>query len=94
MDPHPSRYTYNPTAPAKAQRSLWKRRVERLQKPEGQGVCCETTSPRNIRSYAYEISSTQLLKNDSNKEDTNRQANLKGKEAHFFLVQTSKSLAL
>lgn len=40
----PTGYIYNATTAPKAERTLWKRVVERLKEPESQDICCETVS--------------------------------------------------
>lgn len=48
--------------------------AERLLEPEEEGVFCEIGSPRDVRSYTYEVSSTWMPKHELNKCDTGTQA--------------------
>ena len=51
--------------------------VERLTKPEKQGVCCEIMSPTNVRNYTHKASLTRMHKSNLNK-DNNRQDKVGG----------------
>jgi hypothetical protein len=48
--------------------------TETLEKPEGQGVCCETVSPRNVRIYTHKVSLTWLPTYKLNKDNNSRLA--------------------
>lgn len=62
----------------KAQGSLQKRRTAGLLDPEGQGVCCETRSPRKFRSCHHKVSPTWLPKQELNRDNTNLCARVGG----------------
>lgn len=74
----PNWSTYNTTPTPKAQGSLQKRGTAGLFEPQGQGVWCETRSPRKFRSCHHKVSPAWLPKQELNRDNTNLCARVGG----------------
>ena len=72
----PNRYIQNTMPVPEAQETTWKR-VERLQEPEGQEVCCKDASLRNNREAPLnDTSKIWPSKQDLDDDNTSRHANM------------------
>lgn len=54
----------------------------------GEGGCCETVSPRDVRSYALKVSP----KHEPNKEDNSKHASTEGECSPYTILSKIKEI--